>query len=63
MSICWLTLNPLTPEGDYHISSPISRAMFSVFGTKVWEIFPRETGFGLKPMVWDSKTSTKLMLM
>ena len=42
---------------NYRISSPITRATFSVFDTKVWEIFPQETGFGLQPGVWDSKTS------
>ena len=36
---------------------------FSVFATKVWEIFSQQIGFGLLPRVWDSKTSTNLMLM
>ena len=47
----------------YGISSLTSRAMFSVYDTKVWETFSRETRFGFKPRVWDSKTSTIANLM
>ena len=42
----------------YRISLPISRAIFSVFDTKVQQIFPRETGFSLQPRVWNSKTKS-----
>ena len=34
-------------KNHYRISSPICRAIFSIFDTKVWEIFSQETGFGL----------------
>ena len=34
-------------KNHYRISSPICRAIFSTFDTKVWEIFSQETGFGL----------------
>ena len=49
-------------KNHYRISSPVSRAIFSVFDTKVWEIFTQETRYGLLPKVWDSKPSTDLML-
>ena len=49
-------------KNHYRISSPVSRAIFSVFDTKVWEIFTQETRYGLLQKVWDSKPSTYLML-
>ena len=34
-------------QHTYHISSPISQVILSVFDTKVWEIFSQEMGFSL----------------